>query len=248
MINLKLFNDVNIPLNNNLTLSGSDIHLWHYFTPYLENNIKTFLQIVSPDEIKRGERFYKADKQKQFIITRGLLRLILGNYLDREPDQLKFNYGPSGKPMIDQANNKTTLNFNVSHSHKLSAFVFTLNKRIGVDVEHIRDIKKLDSIINRFFTKKEKKLISNIDNDKRLDFFFKSWTSKEAYLKATGTGLRKSLDKIELSLNQSEQDRFTRIYDDTAEAEKWLPISIKPYPKYFTTIVIETAIRSVMIQ
>lgn len=68
------------------------------------------------------------------MTSRGILRELLGSYFGYEPAKLKFEYSSYGKPYLADNN----LNFNVSYSADTTAFAFTLNCEIGVDIERLK--------------------------------------------------------------------------------------------------------------
>ena len=54
--------------------------------------------LLSPDENQRALRLRFERDRKRFIVCRGVLREILGTYLETNPEKLVFGYGPQGKP------------------------------------------------------------------------------------------------------------------------------------------------------
>ena len=57
-------------------------------------------QNLAADEKARAERFYFEKDRKHFIVARGVLRAILGRYLNRAPECLSFCYSSYGKPAL----------------------------------------------------------------------------------------------------------------------------------------------------
>tara|TARA_Y100000590_G_scaffold16227_1_gene19564 strand:+ start:177 stop:560 length:384 start_codon:yes stop_codon:yes gene_type:complete len=65
---------------------------------------------------------------------------------------------------------------------------------IGVDIVNNNRFKKLvknKNFINRVFTNSEKKFSNNLKN--KLNYYSKRFAAKEAFSKATGTGISKNL-------------------------------------------------------
>jgi 4'-phosphopantetheinyl transferase len=50
--------------------------------------------------------------------------------------------------------------------------------------------------------------------------FFRCWTRKEAFIKASGEGLERALDRFEVSVGEKYDVRL-RTLDDPAEADRW---------------------------
>src|SRR5215510_5163909 len=97
--------------------SDSDIHIWRASLASSPQSLAHFASLLSPDEKARVNRFIFEKDRKHYTIGRGILRTLLGSYLDMESSEVKISYGPQGKPFVDSTHNKTTLEFNLSHSN-----------------------------------------------------------------------------------------------------------------------------------
>src|SRR5882757_105938 len=62
--------------------------------------VDSFLTLLTPDEVERANRFYQQKDRNRFIISRGILRHILGKYLNQEPSAIEFGIGENKKPHI----------------------------------------------------------------------------------------------------------------------------------------------------
>lgn len=153
-----------------------------------------FLETLSPDEHLRMQRFYTPVLQDHFLLTRGVLREILGRHLGREASRLCFEYSDLGKPCIQD----TALHFNLAHSGEACLLALTLNDNIGVDIEKISRKINVLQIAKRFFTAREYAALQASPVAPQL--FYHIWTQKEAFLKAIGEGLSFGLDRFEVSV------------------------------------------------
>src|SRR5207248_6265353 len=61
-----------------------------------------------------------AKDRDAFTAARGMLRGILGRYLDYPPGALRFDYTVHGKPSLPGELGGDRLRFNLSHSHGLA--------------------------------------------------------------------------------------------------------------------------------
>ena len=61
----------------------------------------------------------------------------------------------------------------------------------------------LESLAKRFFLPREYEVIKSLLPEKKQQVFFRYWTCKEAYLKATGDGLVQ-LEQIEIDLTPTK--------------------------------------------
>lgn len=157
--------------------------------------------ILSADELDRADRFKLPDHRHRFTQARANLRCLLGQYLNRDPDKVKFDYGPKGKPSLpDEA-----LYFNVSHSKHFEAIGVTRLGNLGIDLESEARIKNpqsfapicLSPVEQEEFDALQIENRSALENLRR-DYLIKRWTLKEAYLKATGIGLTLGLHRLQL--------------------------------------------------
>ena len=57
-------------------------------------------QLLCDEELARAVRIVPARKRALWARSRGVLRALLGRYLDRDPRTLRFALGPHGKPAL----------------------------------------------------------------------------------------------------------------------------------------------------
>jgi 4'-phosphopantetheinyl transferase len=172
-----------------LVLSGAEIHIWRAFLDQPLSLVEQLAQTLSAEERARAERYHFAHDRQHFIVARGLLRSILGNYVHVEPDHLQFNSGPHGKPALVQTSSRNVLRFNLSHSHGLALYAFTRDREVGIDLEYIRPIAEAQQIAERYFSVQIRNALCNLPPAELSRQFFIYWTRMEAYLKARGDGL-----------------------------------------------------------
>jgi 4'-phosphopantetheinyl transferase len=157
---------------------------------------------LSEDEQTRAMRFVRDCDRNHFTLARALLRQFLGHYLQQAPEQITFSYTPYGKPFLD-ATHYPQVAFNLAHSHSVALYGFGVMTEqamplLGVDIEQIRPMSEPEKLAQRFFAPSEYQALMQVSAEQRLMQFFRYWTCKEAYLKATGTGLSYGLDQVVL--------------------------------------------------
>ncbi len=190
-----------------------DIHVWRYEPADSETSI-----ILSDDERQRAARFVFEKDQRFFAACRSALRVLLGRYLERRAEDISFVYSERGKPRVA---GESDLRFNVSHSGGLAIFAFTLGCELGVDVEMVKPVAEMDRIAQRFFCQEEFSELVNLPENEKPDAFFRCWTRKEAYIKATGDGLSAPLDQFQVTFGAQEDARFVHINHDKTRAAQW---------------------------
>jgi 4'-phosphopantetheinyl transferase len=158
------------------------------------------LGCLAADERDRAERYLVVKPRHQFIVTRGILRLLLGNILGVTPEKVPIGYTGVGKPILLGISD--ALHFSVTHTDGL-ALIALASRVIGVDVEQIRPIANPEGLVARFFSSAEQAEYLSIDPSKRLAGFFRGWTCKEALIKAAGLSVA-YLDEFDVELNPDE--------------------------------------------
>lgn len=166
-------------------IQPDEVHIWSACLPECEQDMSYYGSILSKDEQERANTFKFSKDRKQFIMTRGILRCLLSNYLSIPPQSIEILYGLWGKPCLSQ---EYTLRFNVSHSGDYALYAVTLNFEVGIDLEHINNKLELKNMAKTLFAISELAYWKSLNPKKQQNYFFKSWACKEAFLKALGKG------------------------------------------------------------
>jgi 4'-phosphopantetheinyl transferase len=159
------------------------------FTALTGNQITNLSNFLSPEELTRAQTFKR--NQHHFVATRALLRKVLAYYTGTPSASLEFARREQGKPYLLNS----PLYFNLSHSGNFAVLVVSATGEIGVDIETIRPRNFL-AIAERYYHTDELKQLLATTEAEREQLFFKLWTLKEAFFKATGGGISSGLDKV----------------------------------------------------
>ena len=205
-----------------IKLLPNEVHVWRENLDNAKPLLEKLTQILSEDELVRARRFHFEQHRQRFIAARGILRNILGRYLNVEPSKIKFAYEARGKPFLNESCNNN-LKFNVSHSQNFALYAVSLDNSIGVDLESITSTTDVVSLAQRFFAPSEFAVIESAPQEQQQQLFFRYWTCKEAYLKATGTGL-KDLQKVEISLTPQQPAKL-----NIPNSGKWSLLEMQPF-------------------
>jgi 4'-phosphopantetheinyl transferase len=187
---------------------GDEIHVWHAALDRAETILGKLESTLSLEEKARADRFHFVNDRNRFVVARGLLRELLGNYLQQAPASLQFSYGKYGKPSLAGGNASSGFCFNVSHSAGLVVYAIARERNLGIDVEHVRPEFAGEDIAKRYFSARELTDLRTLPTEARVEGFFHCWTRKEAYLKATGMGLQIPLDSFAVSLLPGKPAEF----------------------------------------
>lgn len=164
-----------------LTFDPGVVHLWRW---RLDQPLPALTGLAA-DEQLRADRFRFDHDRQSFVAARSGMRQILGRYLNQDAAAIEFAYGSHGKPFLADG----AIEFNLSHSGDWALLAVTHDRPVGVDIERIKPMPELEKLTARFLMAAEHERIVSLPEADRLLAFFRTWTCKEAYLKATGEGL-----------------------------------------------------------
>ena len=89
-------------------------------------------------------------------------------------------------------------------------------------MEQVRRDFDLETIARRFFSPHEQRQLETLSAEEKPDAFFRCWTRKEAYIKATGDGLSLLLSQFDVSLDAGEKNALLATRPDGSEVGCWL--------------------------
>lgn len=217
----------------------SEIHIWRSILDQSPEHLRELAQMLSSDERDRAQRFRFDVHRERFIAGRGSLRAILAHYLNCKPEEIRFSYGPNGKPELCNNFYKNPLRFNVSHSNRLALYAIACSAEIGVDIEFIQPLTDIEEIAGHFFSPNENAVFHSIPASQKLAAFYNCWTRKEAFIKVSGAGLAHPLHEFDVSLAPGEPARILSISGDVRRAACWSLVELAPAPDYAAAIAYE---------
>ena len=178
----------------NYQLMPKQVDLWLL---NLYQSTHTFASILNSEETARAQRFIKPQHQQRFTVARGMLRILLGRYLQQDPSTLQFHFNKYGKPYLQTSSN---IEFNLSHSNNLALLAIGQQYPLGVDIEYFSQRPFID-IAKIMFSPNELEYLNNASPEQHTPIFFNIWTQKEAVIKACGIGLTYPTKTFDVSIN-----------------------------------------------
>lgn len=177
---------------------------------------RQFAAILDPAERERATRFVFERHRRQFTAAHALKRVMLtaaaGGAVT--PAAWRFETGAYGKPKISGAE---APHFNLSHCEGAVACAVSHDTEVGVDVECL-DRRAPIELAGSHFATSECAWLEQQPEALRPIGFFRLWTLKEAYIKATGLGLSQRLDDFAF---QFEPLRVTFADPALGDAAAW---------------------------
>jgi 4'-phosphopantetheinyl transferase len=196
--------------------------------------------VLDDQERRRADRFHFERDYEAFVAAHALTRATLSEMTGVPVTAWRFVQGPFGKPAIAPGLGSKQLRFNMSHTHGLVACAVTFGRKVGVDVETSDRTTEL-SIADRYFAPEEAAMVRVAPLDERRRLFFRFWTLKEAFIKATGEGLSRPLpsfgfmlDPIRITFHPNRDD--VRRGDSPAH---WQFEQCYPVPNQFLALALQ---------
>jgi 4'-phosphopantetheinyl transferase len=223
----------------------SEIHVWLVKLSEDSPVVERAHSVLSSDERERAMQFRSGSLRAAFVVSHGVLRILLGGYCNRQASDLKFGYGHQGKPFLADA--EFPIHFNMSHSGEVAAYAFAVGQELGVDIEQHRTFPDKEKIAARFFSTCEYSEFMRIPEQERDVAFFNCWVCKEAYIKARGGGLSIPLDSFQVSVAPRDPARLINVYANVAEAGAWTIQKFTPAPEYSGAVAVRDRRRRVKV-
>jgi 4'-phosphopantetheinyl transferase len=145
--------------------------------------------LLSEEEQAKAVGMANPAMKARFEIGRGLRRKMMADATGLPPRQITFVESEEGKP---RALNAAGWDFNVSHSGDYVAVALGQGQ-VGVDLEQIRPVREIESIVDRYFHPDEAMAWHSLASGLREQAFFVLWSAREASMKCVGLGLARGL-------------------------------------------------------
>lgn len=204
-----------------------EVHIWMASLDVAAGRLEELRRTLGPDEEQRAARFGSAVHRRRFLARRGLRRAVLARYAGRPPGSLRFGASPAGKPELAGGGD---LSFSCSQSDGLALYAVARGRRVGIDIERLRPVADAMSIARALFTPAEAAGLGAVPAGGRDEAFLRSWTRKEACLKACGEGLGGGLDRFVVRLAPPHDSGDAEIVRDGAD--RWRVRAFTPAPGY----------------
>lgn len=188
----------------NIEFDRSTIHIYCCRYDQIDDLqlLNQYYGLLNPAERQRWEWIRTEEGKQCFLLSRAMVRTLLGTAIGCSSAELIVAANTHGKPFIEQP--ATRWRFNLSHSQGLITLVLAYDIVVGIDVEcHYRNTDTLQ-LARHFFHPLEILQLEGLPANKRRQHFFKLWTLKEAYVKALGRGLSYGLDSFSFTFQQTD--------------------------------------------
>lgn len=183
----------------------NEIHLFALNLNQPKQVVSKIIKILNKSELEQLDEFFFEKDKNQYLITRSYLKKIIGNYFRVDPLDLNIMEKKYSVPNVifpKNVNKSAGICYSISHSHELALFAFTVNRKVGVDVEYFSRKIDYDSIARHFFSGKVLNYLNNLSGLKKKKAFLELWVAREAIIKALGDqrkiDFNQFMDKLEV--------------------------------------------------
>lgn len=159
-----------------------------------------FAQKLGSSETDRYRRFLRAERQRQFLVGRMLLRFAIGNLMTLPPATIAVKEQADGAPQLvlpDSCNAQP--GFSLSHSGKWVACAVSGDSLLGLDIEIVNPERDLVGISRAIFQSNEIAWLERQPTESCIAAFYQLWSLREALFK--------------LLSNANDSDRIPELLD-----------------------------------
>lgn len=224
------------------SLSDCVVHIWAASLDRAPAELEALRALLSEDELERARRFRFETHAHRFVAGRGILRSLIGAYVQQAPADLRFRYD-AGKPSL-ATQPPTPLHFNLAHADGLVAYALSHASPIGIDIERVAPLPDATDIAASYFAPGEISRLASAPDT--ADAFYRCWTRKEAFVKALGEGLAHPLDRFEVTLDAGEPARLLAVDDDPAEAARWTLHHLDPADGFVGAVAVRGLVADIV--
>jgi len=216
-----------------------DVHVWLARSSTPDVSLPALDQVLDSAEKTAAARFIFDRHRVSYIFAHGVLRQVLGSYLECPPEQVRFGQNAFGKPHISSAGAGADIRFNMSHSGDAVLIGVTSGRHIGVDIELMRQVRDLAAIAKSNFTEAERAFIYSYPPDLQQKAFFTCWARKEAFIKAVGKGLSIAVNTFDSSIPSGQPGTRIVAPKEAPDVESWWIADLTVPTEYAGAIAIE---------
>ena len=218
-------------------MSANEVHVWYASLRQAPTVVSQLRRTLTPEDWIKVERKQDPNQQNEFIVTRALLRMLIGHYTGLLPNEIRFCHGPNGKPSVQEDPSSRMVKFSLSHSAGMLACAFAAMREIGIDLEGLRPVPIAEKFARRFFDNDDQLFIARLGEPLRSQVFYEIWTRKEAQLKAMGQGVRGLLVSPGNSLEDCQQTPNNLVHPKSIFDSCWSGGKVPSPAGYVATVV-----------
>lgn len=224
--------------------------------------VASWREMLSAEERRLADSFHGENHRQDYIHAHAALHCVLGECLGIPVVSVRFIEGsakgngmhgkasgrikpalmPYSKDFQVPVENQADLRFNLSHTRQAALIGVSIGRELGIDIEWHRPMKDLDAMARAVMSDLELKQWQSLRPEDQTRGFYNLWTRKEAYLKAIGLGLFRSLQEVTVPVSSEYLGDVLRggyPVHDIAGVGKWCVRDIPASSDYSASICCE---------
>jgi 4'-phosphopantetheinyl transferase len=195
------------------------------------------LSLLTAEERARYRRLPAPGTRRRYLGARVLSRYALSARTGRPVDEWTFRTGRYGRPEARPEGDG--MRFNLSHTKGLIVCAVTQGRSCGVDVERKQVSAEAVAHVSRHVAADERAQLAALPPAARSTRFSELWVLKEAYLKAMGTGLQRSLSGFCFPIASASEAIRVQDSEHPAASARWRFDLIHPGPQHVLAVAVE---------
>lgn len=192
------------------------IQIWHGNIAAEDAHYQDYWRVLDAAEQVHAEKMKNDLLRKRYVEVHGRLRNVLAQMLNELPEKISIKKAEHGKPYLPDT---PELVFNLSHSASTLVIAVGWDCQLGVDIESCKSRISLTGLVDKCFAEEEIAYWNKLPEAQKTLEFYRFWTRKEAFVKATGRGIGLGLNRC--VINPENQARFLRVPADCGQASTW---------------------------
>lgn len=197
-------------------MKADTIQIWHGNIAAEDADYQSHWRVLDATEQDHAERIKIDLVRKRYVEAHGRLRKALAQTLNELPKKIRIKKTEYGKPYLPDT---PELVFNLSHSAEVMVIAVGRDCRLGVDIEICKARTSLSGMVEKCFGEEEITYWNAVPEAEKIVEFYRFWTRKEAFVKATGRGIALGLDNC--VINPENQAEFLRVPSTCGQASMW---------------------------
>lgn len=197
---------------------------------------RELFRILSPEEQQFAQNIRNENLKKQHLKVRVGLRQILASFLNQAAEKINIAKTAYGKPYLPDY---PEIHFNISHSGEVLLVAISAMGTVGIDIEQAKTQRRdFSGLVAKCFAESEIKYWNALPEDEKTSEFYRFWTRKEAFVKATGRGLAMGLEQCVIVAG--ERPYFLSVPENYGQASDWQLFDLSLKPGLYGALVLES--------
>ena len=192
------------------------VEIWNGKVSAEDAHYQAYWRVLDEAEQTHAGKIKNMLLHKRYVEVHGRLRNLLAQMLNQPPEKIRIKKTEYGKPYLADY---PELAFNLSHTADRLMIAVGRNCQLGVDIEICKPRVNLSGLVNKCFAEEEAAHWTQLPETQKNQAFYRFWTRKEAFVKATGHGI--SLGLNHCVINPENPTEFIRVPDLYGQASAW---------------------------